>query len=649
MTTPARPEQIPANATFNGEMGLWEVVEHDAAGRLHGAFTAFRDDGSVVARGSYAHGELDGVLSRYSDGEPGSVALRPCCVPPGAREIRARYRVGRMIEEIFYDADGRPLCEDGAPWPERRGDVPADARFDETNRRYVARLEQAGDTVTHRYYDADGVRADEIDAVAGQARAHRHFFPDGTLAERTGIDDDGRRHGEYLARFLPNACPYVDERIAEARGEHEHGEPVGSWEYVDAAGDLVKRVEFGAALGSESLELLAGREPRASVSAEELWLLAEGTAPAPRAAAALAARALAKSRELARFERFMAGRSAALKPELATARAEEVALSKHVTPSSLLAAVLGGAAPGVLFRTLSSSLEGHAPAALDYVDAALLLAPELALAHTNRALLCIEHGDPEAALASAAEVAKESPDAARSLREFARVTYGAFPFRPATDGIAPPDEELVEVEAQQPLAAVLRGVELYATRLLTVRRELERRTGAVPDWAPPDTSALLPHGPCELGLRTARIEDEGENGPEISEIPIDETLPLERSTRRLLTVAHADWAALSWLCWASGLDTVARPERLIARPEFAAAAHQATVRCWRAHDRLRLSGLVALARQVASFEWEGMPIDAVPPHLIEVAAAEYLEVRALFFWLLFPQNESPFQSDLRRA
>jgi hypothetical protein len=39
----------------------------------------------------------------------------------------------------------------------------------------------------------------------------------------------------------------------------------------------------------------------------------------------------------------------------------------------------------------------------------------------------------------------------------------------------------------------------------------------------------------------------------------------------------------------------------------------------------------------------------VRPHLAEVAAAEYLEIRAQFLWLFFAQNVSPFQADLRRA
>jgi hypothetical protein len=649
MTTPARPEQIPANATFNGEMALWEIVEHDAEGRLHGAFTAFRDDGSVVARGTYAHGELDGLLSRYSDGTQGAAALRPCCVPPGAREIRARYRAGRLLEEIFYDGSGRPLCEDGTPWPERRGDVPPDARFDETNRRFVVRLEQKDGSTTFRYYDADGVVADELDATAGQARAHRRFFPDGTLAERTSIDENGQRHGEYLARFEPSTSPYEDARIAQLRGQHEHGEPVGGWDYLDAAGALVKRVEYGARLESRDLELVAGRDSNPESNADPLAELERAAAASPRAAAAFVARSAAKAGNLDEYARFTAARTVALRPDVATVRANEAVSAKNVTLSSLLGAVLGGAEPSVLFRTLASSLEGNAPAALDYFDVSLLLAPRQSMAAMGRALLCIEHGEPAGALAAAERAETEVPDAARSLREFTRVTYFAFPFRPAVDGIGAPEEELVEVELQQPLDAIERTLELYATRLLVVRGELARRAGHVPPWAPPDTTSLLSHGPRALARRTAQIEDEGENGPEITQVEIDETLPLERSTRRLLAVARADWAALCWLCWAAGLDEVARPGRVMGRPDFAAAAHQATVRCWRAHDRLRLSGLVALARQVASFDWEGIPIDAVPPHLIELAAAEYLEVRALFFWLLFPQNESPFQQDLRRV
>jgi hypothetical protein len=649
MTAPARPESVPENAVFNSESALWELSARDERGRLHGEFALFGADGGLITRGAYVEGELDGEVLRFSDGAPGSQVLRACCVPPGARALKTRYRAGRLLDEIFYDERGQPLSEDGTPWPERRGNVPADARYEETSSRYVSRIEHADGSETLRYYSPEGALEDELDVAERQPQALRRFAPDGSLREETPIDDHGRRHGKYRAHFAENASDYANARIVEVQGEHEHGEAVGSWELRDAAGGLVKRVEYGAVLRADALSFVAGVEPDGVVRGEALWELAETTGRAPREAVALAARALGIDRDVARFERFLAAHTAPLRPDLAGPRGDEVASSQGLTASALLGALLAGVAPAVILRTLAPLLTGNAPAALAYFDASLLLAPTQAMAPMARALLCIEHGEPEGALAAAALVATESEKAATSLREFRRVTYEAFPFRPAVDGIASPSEPLVEIEAMQPLAAVEDTLELYATRILIVRRELERRAHRTPAWLPPDTSPLLRRGPRELRRYTARIEDEGENGPQIAEVEVDETLTLGVSTRRLLSTARSDWAALGWLCWASGLDSIARPDRLVPRADFAAAAHQATVRCWRAHDRRRMSGLVALARNVESFEWEGMPIDAVPAHLIEVTTAEYLEVRAVFFWLMFPQNESPFQSDLRRV
>jgi hypothetical protein len=176
-----------------------------------------------------------------------------------------------------------------------------------------------------------------------------------------------------------------------------------------------------------------------------------------------------------------------------------------------------------------------------------------------------------------------------------------------------------------------------------------RRAGSDAPWLPPDVSALLPDGPVELTRETVQIEDETEEGVEVSEVEVDEQLELERSTRALLEVARGDWSALTWLCWSAGLDRVALPDAFEPRQLFPAAAHRVTWRCWRAHDRLRSSGLVAAARHVPGFEWEGMSIDAMPAQFAAVAARELLELRALFFWLLFPQNRSPFQADLRKA
>jgi hypothetical protein len=643
-----RPESVPVAAAYNDEASLWELADRDERGVLHGAFSTFHTNGVLFSRGSYREGKLDGTVSRFSDGTPGSRPLRACCVPPGARELRTRYREGVFVDETFFDEQGRPLTEDGTPWPERHANVPESARFEAASGRFLDRVGH-GDTTTLRVYYPNGTLDEEVELVDGRAQVHRRFAPDGSCREQTELDERGARHGGFFARYAENEGPYVDTRIREVRGRYEHGEPVGSFEFGDASGALVKRVEYGAVFGANATALVAGTEPDTEAEPDVLFRLANDAATAPREAVALAARALAASGDRARFAHFLAQRTLALRPEFAGANGPHAPRPEQARPSALLGALLAGAEPAMLLRALASSLADHAPAALAYFDASVLLVPEQPLIGLGRALLCIEHGEPEGALRAAELAERQASDAAEPLRQFSRVTYGKLSFRPAEDGVETPAEELTEVEALQPLPAVSRTLELYATRLFLLRSELVRRARGTPSWLPPDTSELLPRGLIELGRYTARIEDEGENGPEVSEVAIDETLALERSTRRLLATARADWAALCWLCWISGLDRVARPERLAPRPDFAAAAHQAMVRCWRAHDCMKTKGLVALARDIKGFEWEGMPIDQVPPHLIEVAAAEYLEVRALFFWALFPQNQSPFQSDLRRA
>jgi hypothetical protein len=57
---------------------------------------------------------------------------------------------------------------------------------------------------------------------------------------------------------------------------------------------------------------------------------------------------------------------------------------------------------------------------------------------------------------------------------------------------------------------------------------------------------------------------------------------------------------------------------------------------------------MARARQVQGFSYEGEPIETLPTASAEVALGEYLNLRAMFFWLLYPQNQSIFQADLRQ-
>jgi hypothetical protein len=654
MTQPERPPAVPAGAVFEPESAVWELYEHDETGARHGAFTTFRADGVLLTRGSYQSGQLDGAVSRFTTATPGAPTLRPCCVPSAARELRTTYRRGRVLHEVFYDEQGWPLCDDGTPWPARPEGLPSEAIYDDLSLHFVLRREGDAGLHTIQLFNVEGWLEEEIDSRGFERVGRRRFAPDGTCTEETPLKGERQphtayvMHGAYIARVPAGDESHVDARIRELRGEHEQGEPVGSWELRDAAGTILRRVDFGPRLATPSTPLVSGSGADRHAGAEELWASARDVAErSPREGVALAARALAKGGESARFLSFLGERSIGLAPDIARARAEEAVTSQQVSASSLLGAMLAGATPAMALRRLATLLSGDAPAALDYFDASLCLQPEQDMKPLARGLIAIEQGDPGAAIRAAQALWRESEQAGALLAQFSRITYDAFPFRPDVDGVTIPDEELVALELTQPLAAVRRTIGLYATRLGLVRRELARRAGGEPGWLPPETSALLPEGPVELRRFTARIEDEGENGPEVSEVEVDETLDFTRSTRELMQVARSDWAALGWLCWSVGLDAIGLPERIAQRETFVAAMHQATLRCWRAHDRVRSEGLVALARKVPGFQWEGMAIDGVPPHLNDTVSAEYLEVRAQFLWLMYEQNPSPFQRDLR--
>jgi len=138
---------------------------------------------------------------------------------------------------------------------------------------------------------------------------------------------------------------------------------------------------------------------------------------------------------------------------------------------------------------------------------------------------------------------------------------------------------------------------------------------------------------------------------DLIEILVDETLPIAGEDPPLLAVmrrARADWAALTWVCWAAGLDHVALPDDIVPPATFGQAAVMIMERTWRCHDKLNSTGLLALTKGIPGFEWAGTAIDLVPGVLAEVALDEYVEARAIFAWLCDGQNQSPWQDDLRQ-
>jgi len=683
-----RPARVPAGAVWNEEERVWEVVPSDEGkrhgesrtyrpdgtllqerrflrGMLDGAFTTYHADGSVSRRGTFARGQVVGTLVAFASASPAAEPLRVCCVPENAWEMRARYLRGKPLFERFFDRQGRPLMDNGTFRPEVPASVPADADLDDITNRWMAgsfdELGQPRDTF--RFWSQDGALVEERDFREGVAVAERRYATDGTLAESLGWlerDGKGARHGAYFRRFAPGANPYADERVREERGVFDEGRPCDVWTLHDERGTVLHERDLGrvlddAQLGrSPALDQPAGPDEPAAWDARARTWRAERRV---REALCAAARAAAARGETGGLRALLDETTLPLGPAARAERALPLA-SASTTAVAALDALMSGADAAAVFRALAGVLDSGTRAALDFADVSLLLAPGQTKAHLTRALVRIEHGDDRGARADADAVAVGDPQAAHALRVQLAQRFPVFDFWPATATLVD-DPSIPTLQPDQPLEAIRRLAQVYATRLYRRRAEIQTRLAAAgrdehPAWLPPALTALLPDGPIPLRTFDDTVPMESETGEmEMTEIHVDEDLPSEAlaaaSVGELLSQARGEWSALTWLCWSCGLDQVALPRSVDPPPSFTAAVTRAVTRCFAAHDKVMTGGVRARMQGVPSFDWEGIPLDQLPNYLAGVAAAEYLELRSMFMWLALDDTVSPFQADLREA
>lgn len=662
---PDRHPDIPAGATWLPEQEKWEarsseevrlyrldgtlyMVTRQRDGVLDGEFKVFHPDGRVARQGCYRGGNLEGDLVAFvSDAENGE-PLRGCCVPAGARELRARYEKGELLYERFLDAEGRSLLSDGSLCPERPAALPEEAQFDEGDRRWVVGPGAAGDL--WRVYDEGGGLVEEARFEEGFKVMSRSLAPDGQVREEVHLSRQGRRHGGYRRRFgAGETTPYLDGRVLEVRGEFVDDLPVARWTFHDARGETVRTVEHGRPVPADALAHPVFAD---ELRPPEAWgemadgLLAEGR---PAEALCAAARAAARKGEVDDLVALLARHTVPLVPPEAAGLAERAAAVEVEPVPALLSALIAGGEPAALFRALATAQRESPHAGRDFADAAILLAPDQAMTYLTRALLRLELGDDRGALADADRLAQASPDSRRFVREYARLLLPEWGFWPVRERHEGQVEGIPDAPAQS-LPAIRRTIQVYATRLRRLREavlaKVPRRKTA--PWIPPALEGLLPEGPVELRRFDDTITDETDEGTETVSVEVDETLDANgASLPALMRVARSQWAALTSLCWVCGLDKVALPDKLEPPGGFATAAGAAITRFFRAQDTLATGGLRSQSAGVPGFVWEGMEIDEMPRPFVQLAVDEYFELRALYLWLLSPENLSPFQSDLR--
>jgi hypothetical protein len=670
---PERHAAIPEGARWSAERQCWEASEFDAIGRIHGEHRAFRVDGTLrlecrydsgvcsgpfrifhpngeLAReGEYVEGAPHGLVRAYSSDAPSPERLRVCCVPETARQLHLDYERGDLIRERFLDEAGRLLQKDGSLAPPRPPGLPENAEYEEATQRWCTSHAEGSLTLLS-FYDARPVLLEEVAYLARRRFRVRHFAEDGQLGVEEHLDEAGQRHGAFLVRYLDAAQgPYLEPDICEERAHFEHGKAVGLSEFRTRAGRRL-RVERGRVLDAES-------ERDHAVFADvdhdtSAWLrIAHDLTETKlvRQALAAVARAAAQAQSSELFREWLVRSVVPLAPEHARELAASVESPALPAVSDVLNALLLGAEPAMALRALAKSLLGRPRAARDFVEVALLLAPDDLDTRWIRAMTRLELGRVTEALDDAEHLARDSASLADYVRDYARLAFPKWQFQPGREAISASFDGLSEVPAQT-LPAIRRAIQVYATRLHVLREaaRLCLNGEQEPDWLPPALPDLLPDGPLELRRYTASIVDADEEGEETSEVEIDETLQAGNAPLlELQTRARSEWAGLSWLCWAAGLERIALPDEFKPPPEFAAAASMVMARAARAADAVATGGLRARSQGAPDFQWEGLSVDALPGAFARLAYAEYAELRAVFLWLCFAQNLSPFQSDLR--
>lgn len=187
-----RPRSVPAGAYWDASDNEWVLPEKNAAGQFHGLVKWWRPDGTLCCVTEHVAGKPHGAFTRYHEnGEPSrtgtfvrgtlhgtnvftrSTAPTTENFPSGLGKHIWRCEMdfvdGRMAEGRLFDREGRRVMEDGTPFPTARPPgVPDAAHFREVDGDHVwvhGETRQVGDAWhrigTWRYWDADGVLVSE--------------------------------------------------------------------------------------------------------------------------------------------------------------------------------------------------------------------------------------------------------------------------------------------------------------------------------------------------------------------------------------------------------------------------------------------------------------------------------------------------------
>jgi antitoxin component YwqK of YwqJK toxin-antitoxin module len=640
--TPKRPAGIPGKAWWDpsdnewvlgplvdgkkhGDFTYWRAdgtkcnechLEHDVP---QGPFKRFHENGELSQEGAFEKGQLHGTRRWFGTDSDTTEQTRPPGVHESIWKSEMDYDHGRVVGiRHFNREEERVLPTTGEPYPLKPAGVDEGAEYVEPKDEW------------HKG-DADG----ETQHKTGPWRI---WTRDGQLKEEVVYVDD-ERHGPATLH-VQGESPFLDARITMEKGELREGRRTGAWLLCSANGETIAHCDYG---DTRSLE--GGPLPAYSNdSTFDYVALAKKLETEGKVVEALVTwgRVAGIQKDTAGFTTLLTRAARPVREDVALALALEVD-----RPTNWLGyELIEGAHPAVLLNKLAIALDQvfQSRAALDFTNAAILLAPDRTEFLFTRALILMSLGLHAQAERDANELAAEAPDRAEFLLVYLKGLFPSYTFGPASETPETSFEDVPE-RPERSLEELQGLVQKYATRLQRVREALLTKLTPANSAVPPELTHLLPDGPVELEAGAHEwLDDDGETqSVDFDEVPEVEGADLPS----LLRLARADWGALSWLCWSAGLKSVALPEELAAPPDFGKAAGMAQQRLWRSRDQRAFNGRNAQQHGVASFEWEGTDMAEIAPSIASIAEQQYAEMQALFYWLVDSKLKTPWQDNLR--
>ncbi|CAM3638557.1 thiol reductase thioredoxin [Corallococcus sp. ZKHCc1 1396] len=635
------PQGVPKGATWDPGDAEWSFGPKDPKGRQHGTWKFWRADGTLCNECIMKHGTPHGVFKRFH--ESGEVSqegtfdqgqlhgprtwfasehftterMHENGVSEKVKKTVMLYDQGEVRQVLHFDGTGqRVVPTTGEPYPTRPAHLPDGAELREDLDQW-ALVSLNADGERHglvRFWDRQGLLLWEAEYV------------------------NGFRQGLYRSRA---GDTYADFRVHFEEGQAHADFACGEWSLLDAQRQVVLTRDLGLAQDERTLEHsevfsnLArtaegwrefARQARADKRYREALL-----ATARACSTSLDVQPLQEGLELLTLPRTRPSAHA-----LAMSVVEEA--GQRWAP--MADCLMRGGEAATLLRAYAVLLDqtDRPRAALDFLHAAMLLAPERKAYLFTRGLILLNLGLAEQVHQDAAGLATEEPDTALFLTTYARALFPKFDFWPDQEAPRCTYDGLPE-GPQQPLESVQQVVRKYATRIQTIRAELLRRfkPGAAVSWLPPDLSPLLGAGPVKLEQFDWEFGDDT--------VEIDETLDLEQGLADLTLLLRGDWSALTWLLWACGEKTFRMPTRLSPPADYGQGAGQASQRLWQSRDRRIRGG--GGSKPGEGFQFEGVALGDLHPNLVTIAERQYAETQAMFYWLSDSDHVSPWQSNLR--